>query len=107
NLLIATLGLSIVLQALAVLVWGRDPVAYPSIFSEAPVSFLGLRVQSVNLWIMGLGFAAMAALQFFFQRTLVGIGWRASSLDPATAALYGVSRRRNVALTFGLSAALG
>ena len=95
------------LPAIAVLIWGRDPVAYPALFTDAPVRFLGLGVQPLNLRILGLGFAAMAALQFFFQQTLVGIGWRAASLDPATAALYGVSPRRNVALTFGLSAALG
>ncbi|MBL8700238.1 MAG: ABC transporter permease [Alphaproteobacteria bacterium] len=107
NLLIATLGLSIALQALAIVVWGREPIAYPSIFPTEPVIVLGIRAQALNLWILGLGFAAMAALQYFFRFTLTGIAWRAASLDPATAALYGVSRRRNVALTFAISGALG
>jgi branched-chain amino acid transport system permease protein len=107
NLLIATLGLSIALQALAIILWGREPIAYPQLFSSAPVVVLGLRMQALNLWILGLGLAAMAALHWFFSRTLTGIAWRAASLDPATAALYGVSRSRNVALTFGISGALG
>jgi branched-subunit amino acid ABC-type transport system permease component len=105
--LIATLGVAIALPAIAVMIWGRDPIAYPPLFRPEPIEVFGLRVQLLNLWILGLGFAAMAGLQFFFHRTLAGIGWRAASLDPATAALYGVSRNRNVALTLGLSGALG
>jgi branched-chain amino acid transport system permease protein len=107
NLLIATLGLSIIIQSVAILVWGREPVAYPRIFDEAPVQVLGIRVRSLNLWILGLSLSVMAALQYFFRRTLTGIAWRAASLDPATASLYGVSHRRTVAMTFGISAALG
>jgi branched-chain amino acid transport system permease protein len=107
NLLIATLGISIALQALAIILWGREPVPYPDIFSGQPVSLMGIRLQHLNLWILFLGLASMVALQFFFQKTMTGISWRAASLDPSTAALYGVNRRRNVSLTFALSAALG
>ena len=107
NLLIATLGVSIALQSIAIVIWGREPIAYPRIFSDAPLQFAGLRVRSLNLWILGLSFAVMAALQFFFRRTLTGIAWRAASLDAATASVVRVSQRRTVALTFGISAALG
>ncbi|MCF8086991.1 MAG: ABC transporter permease [Desulfotignum sp.] len=107
NLLIATLGISISLQALAIILWGREPVPYPDIFSVEPVMFFGIRLQHLNLWILCLGLASMAALQFFFQKTMTGISWRAASLDPSTAALYGVNRQRNVSLTFALSGALG
>jgi branched-chain amino acid transport system permease protein len=106
NLLIATLGVSVALQALAVIIWGREPIPYPTLFGADAISIGGIRIQVLNLWILGLAIVSMAALQYFFQRTLTGISWRAAALDPSTAALYGVSRRRNVALTFGLSAAL-
>jgi branched-chain amino acid transport system permease protein len=106
NLLIATLGLSIALQAMVLIVWGREPVTYPPLFSTDPVMILGVRAQQLNLWILGLGLSVMAALQYFFKRTLTGVSWRAASLDPVTASLYGVNRSRNVALTFGISGAL-
>ncbi len=106
NLLIATLGVSVALQALAIVTWGREPIPYPALFATESISVGGIRVQVLNLWILGLALVVMAGLQYFFQRTLTGISWRAAALDPSTAALYGVSRRRNVALTFGLSAAL-
>ena len=107
NLLIATLGISIALQALAIVIWGREPVPYPEVFSGQTLHLAGIRLQHLNLWILCLGLATMAALQFFFKKTMTGISWRAASLDPATAALYGVNRKRNVSLTFALSAALG
>ena len=106
NLLIATLGLSVALQALAIVLWGREPIPYPKLFATETITIGGISIGVLNLWILGLAVGTMAALQFFFQRTLTGISWRAAALDPATAALYGVSRRWNVALTFGLSAAL-
>lgn len=106
NLLIATLGMSVALQAFAIIIWGREPIPYPPIFGQ-PITVLGIAVQPLNLWILGLGFALMAALHLFFQKTLIGISWRAASLDPNTAALYGVNRSTNVALTFGISAGLG
>jgi branched-chain amino acid transport system permease protein len=106
NLLIATLGLSIALQALILILWGREPLSYPPLFSAEPVLLLGVHAQRLNLWILGLGLSVMAALQYFFKRTLTGISWRAAALDPATASLYGVNRSRNVALTFGISGAL-
>ena len=73
NLLIATLGISIALQALAIILWGREPVPYPDIFRGQPVILLGIRLQHLNLWILFLGLATMAALQFFFQKTMTGI----------------------------------
>lgn len=106
NLLIATLGMSVALQAFAIIVWGREPIPYPPIFGRG-ITVLGIAVQPLNLWILGLGFALMAGLHLFFRKTLVGISWRAASLDPSTATLYGVDRSANVALTFGISAGLG
>ncbi|RTL67131.1 MAG: hypothetical protein EKK41_17385 [Hyphomicrobiales bacterium] len=106
NLLIATLGISIALQALAIIIWGREPLPYPELFAGEPVRIFGIVARQQNLWILGLGLSVMAALQYFFKRTMTGISWRAAALDPVTAALYGVNRRRNRALTFGLSAAL-
>ena len=68
NLLIATLGISIALQALAIVIWGREPVPYPEIFSGQTLYFAGIRLQYLNLWILCLGLASMAAPAVFFQK---------------------------------------
>jgi branched-chain amino acid transport system permease protein len=107
NLFIATLGLREILRTVAILVWGPEPQRYPALFGDEPLRIVGLFVRPQNLVVLGLAVVAMLALQYFLYRTLVGIAWRAASRDPETAALYGVSRRRNVALTFALSSALG
>lgn len=106
NLLIATLGISVMLQALAIILWGREPLKYPTALSGTLV--VGhVQIQQLNLWIMVLSAILMIALQWFLTKTRLGIAWRAASLDPQTAQLYGVNRNVNVALTFGISAGLG
>jgi len=107
NLFIATLGLQVILQTVAILVWGADPRPYPQIAGQDPITVAGVVMRPQNLLILGLALAIMALMQFFLKRTRLGIAWRAAALDPDTAALYGVNRRRNVALTFALSSALG
>jgi branched-chain amino acid transport system permease protein len=107
NLFIATLGLQVILQTVAILVWGADPRPYPQIAGQNPITVAGVVMRPQNLLILGLALAIMALMQFFLKRTRLGIAWRAAALDPDTAALYGVNRRRNVALTFALSSALG
>lgn len=106
NLLIATLGISVMLQAVAIIVWGREPLKYPTAPGGA-LTIWGVRIQQLNLWIMVLSAALMIALQWFLVKTRLGIAWRAASLDPQTAQLYGVNRNIHVALTFGISAGLG
>jgi branched-chain amino acid transport system permease protein len=103
----STLGLSMILQVVGILVWGPEPLIYPPVLGTKPIVFAGLMIDSRSLWILGTGIVIMVVLQYFFHRTMTGISWRAASLDRDTAALYGVSRRRNVALTFAISSALG
>lgn len=104
--LIATVGLSLTLQALGIIVWGAEPVSYPTL-SGQPLRVGGVVIRAQNLWILGLSLVTTLGFQFFLQRTLTGISWRACALNADTAALMGVSRKRNVALTFAISSALG
>jgi len=104
---ISTLGLSMILQVLGILIWGAEPLIYPPVLGTKPVVIAGLTIDSRSLWIVATGIVLMVVLQYFFQRTMTGVSWRAAALDRDTAALYGVSRRRNVALTFAISSALG
>lgn len=106
NLLIATLGAGIAMQTLARIIWGPKPFRYPTVFPEQPILLWGIRIQSLNLWIILVGIVLMALIQFLFQRTMAGISWRAASLDRSTAELMGVKVDRTVALTFGISGAL-
>jgi branched-chain amino acid transport system permease protein len=104
---VSTLGLSMVLQVGELAIWGAEPLVYPPVLGQEPITLGNLTVDSRSVWILVTGLVLMAGLHLFLHRTMIGISWRAASLDSATAALYGVSRRRNVALTFAISSALG
>lgn len=105
-LLISTVGLSLTLQALGIVIWGAEPMRYPGLTGET-LEFAGLVLRPQTLWILGLGLVTVVGFHLFLHRTLTGISWRASALAPEAAALMGVSRKRNVALTFAISSGLG
>lgn len=104
--LIATVGLSLTLQAAGIIIWGAEPMSYPAL-SGQPLQLGSISIRPQNLWILGLSLIMMVGFRFFLQNTLTGISWRACALDPDTASLMGVSRKRNVALTFAISSGLG
>src|ERR1700753_768912 len=54
NVMIATLGVSIVLQNVARLVWGSEPMRYPTLFSSKGIVFAGFAVSPQLVWIVVL-----------------------------------------------------
>lgn len=60
-----------------------------------------------TLWVLGTTLAAVAALWWFFNRTLSGKAMLAVSHNRLAAQLVGISVRRVLLVSFGLSAALG
>jgi branched-subunit amino acid ABC-type transport system permease component len=107
NLLIVTIGISILLQNVARLAWGSEPLRYPRVFGTRPFVFGEVVVASYVPWVLVFGVAVMVALQLFFARTPTGIAMRASAQDPLAARLMGVSVDRMITYTFAISAALG
>jgi branched-subunit amino acid ABC-type transport system permease component len=107
NMMIATIGLSIVLQNLGKLIWGSRTLDYPSVFSSSPYQIGGVLVPSYVPWIVIVGVVLMVGLQAFFSRTATGIAMRGASEDPVTARLMGVDPNRMILYTLGISGALG
>ena len=105
NMIIATVGLGIFLQNVAILVWGAEPVRYPLKYGD-PFILGPVRVPAHNLWVLGVGVAAMALLQLFFARTKTGIAMRASAFNPVTARLMGIPVDRMNLYTFAIGSAL-
>jgi branched-chain amino acid transport system permease protein len=108
--LITAIGMSIILQHLALLIWGRDPRAFPQIIenpSFAIGSTGGAAITGVQIAIILLSFALMAGLTWFVYRTRFGIAIRATAEDVRVAALMGVDANRVIAATFVIGAALG
>jgi branched-chain amino acid transport system permease protein len=107
TLIIITIGASILLRGLAGLVWDKKIHAVPAFSGEAPIAIAGATLLPQSLWVLGATVAAVAALWWFFNRTLTGKAILALSHNRLAAQLVGVSVRRVLAVSFGLSAALG
>ena len=107
NLIIATVGIGICLRLVSQLIWGAAPLRYPvSVGQVGHLVVAGLPISVQHIWIIALAILSMLGLHYFFQRTLLGIAWRASAYDSYTAEIMGVSFDRVVTMTFGISSML-
>jgi branched-chain amino acid transport system permease protein len=109
--LITAIGVSIVLQHLALLVWSRNIIAFPQII-ELKLFHLGssetsAAITNVQLAIIATSIAMMAGLLLLVYRTRMGIAMRATSQNPQVAGLMGIDINRVISATFVIGAALG
>jgi len=105
--LILTIGASIALRGMALIVWGTDPVALPAFSSGPPLHFLGATMVRQGLWVLAVAAVVFAALWFFFTRTYPGTAVRACAINARAARLMGIRVDRTYLLAFALSGALG
>jgi branched-subunit amino acid ABC-type transport system permease component len=100
NIIIATLGVSLILQNVARLVWGSEPLRYPPLFRARGIDLFGYAISPQLIWIVVLGFVMMASLQAFFRYTRLGIAMQAAAQDPQAAQLMGINVKRTTTYTF-------
>jgi len=105
--LITAIGMSIILQHLALLIWGRNPLAFPQIIDNRVFGFGGAAISSVQIAILLLSLIMMAGLSWFVYRTRFGIAIRATAENVHVAGLMGVNANRVIAATFVIGAGLG
>jgi branched-chain amino acid transport system permease protein len=107
NLIIATLGVSIVLSNAAILVWGAEPIRYPTIYRTSALMLGPVRIPPQFLAPLIVGGLLMVGLQLFFSKSLIGMAMRAAAQDPETARLMGINIDRTIQYTFAISGAMG
>lgn len=105
-----TLGLFLVLNAVAGYLWNFNPRAFPSMFPNAPDAFFGiggarLRYTVVGTWAV-IGFMGVV-LWFILSKTKVGLAFRAVSSNTESARLVGVRVGRTLMFGWALAAAFG
>ena len=109
--LITAIGMSIVLQHLALLVWSRNIIAFPQIIELKLYHFGGsdtsAAISNVQIVIILASVAMMAGLLALVHRTKIGIAMRATSQNPQIAGLMGVDINSVISITFVIGAALG
>jgi branched-chain amino acid transport system permease protein len=105
--LITAIGVSIILQHLAMLVWSRNVLAFPQIIKTTTYTFGGATISNVQIAIIAVCFAMMGGLAMLIYRTRLGTAMRATAQNPQVAGLMGVDVNRVIAATFVIGAALG
>jgi branched-chain amino acid transport system permease protein len=104
--LIATIGVSVMLEN-AMLAWfGPIPYAFDSPYSERVIRVAGMFFTAQSVLIIAVSTAAIGLLYAFMKFTFLGKALRAVAQDRETAGLMGINPNRVIMLTFVIASAL-
>jgi len=104
--LITAIGISILLQTFAMMIWGRSPIPFPQLLSPEPIMIGGAMITQTQVLLLVLAAVAMGALVLLVERTRMGRAMRAVAENPRVAGLMGVDANRVIVATFAIGAAL-
>lgn len=104
--LISAIGVSIALQQIAALVWGRNYLRFPDVVENPHYEWGGAVITEVQGVILCTALLLMLGLWLLVQRTRLGRAMRATAQNPAVAGLMGVDVNRIIAITFVLGSGL-
>jgi branched-chain amino acid transport system permease protein len=107
NLVIITIGGSILMRGLAMLVWGKDTHAIPPFSGDDPIAIAGATILPQHLWILGVTVIIIAVNKLYFYHTISGKAMRACAYNRRAAGLVGIDVRRMVLFSFIISSAMG
>jgi branched-chain amino acid transport system permease protein len=106
--IIATLGLNVVLNSLAGLIWGHQTYTFPSPFTfMAPLRVAGVPVPIDSIVNIGVGLVVIVGMTLFLRLTWTGLGLRAASQNQMVARLMGVSITKSSAIAWALGGLVG
>ena len=105
NGMIVTIGLALILQNVALMVFGPDPQSLPAIATGASTVF-GLTVANSRLAVVGFALVVLLILYAFLRHSPMGRGLRAVVEDADIAAIHGVRSRLYYPLGFGIGVGL-
>ncbi|MBX3602039.1 MAG: branched-chain amino acid ABC transporter permease [Rubrivivax sp.] len=104
--LITAMGMSLMLQTLAMIVWKPNPKPYPLLLPTEPINLGGPVISVTQCLILGLTATILAGLMFLVNRTKLGRAMRATAENPRVAALMGVKPDMVISATFIIGAML-
>ena len=104
--LITAIGVSMLLQNLALLIFGAASKPFPTVISVSPIRFSGLQISFVTVLTILAASALMIVLQVFVKTSKPGKAMRAASEDYSTAQLMGINVNNTITLTFAIGCAL-
>jgi branched-chain amino acid transport system permease protein len=107
TVVIMTIGLVLVFNGLAALIWSAEIRAFPSPFPNDTWRVGGVAISQQDVGTFAAVLMLVGLLWAFFQFTKVGLALRASALNPDASRLVGVRVGWMLAIGWGLAALLG
>jgi hypothetical protein len=106
TVLITAIGVLLLLQNAGQKLFGANPKAFPRVFPEHQLQFVGLTISSSQIVVLVGALALLAALHHAVHRTWIGTAMRAVAFNATAASLVGINNDRIISFTFALGSAL-
>jgi branched-chain amino acid transport system permease protein len=104
--LISSIGVTIVLQNMAIYIFGGQQVAFPETIKQELYRIGPVTISSVQVFILVVALMLMVFLWLFIERSKMGRAIRATAENHETAALLGVNVNRVVLVTFIIASSI-
>jgi branched-chain amino acid transport system permease protein len=104
--LITAIGMSILLQTLAMIIWKPNYKPYPTLLPSTPFNIGGAVITPTQVLILAMTAASLAVLMWVVNSTKLGRAMRATAENPRVAALMGVKPDLVISATFVMGAVL-
>lgn len=107
NMILATVGFSLLFESVALIKWGGYGLAVPTFTGDKMLKVGGVAVAPQSLWIIGIMVVIFVGLHLLSTRTRIGKQMTATATNPSAARGSGISTNRIIILAFAISAAIG
>lgn len=104
--LITAIGVSYLLQNLALLIFDATPIPFQSVIQVPSITIGGLTISGVTMVTLVITIISMVILTLFINKTKAGSAMRAVSEDKGAAELMGINVNQTISLTFAIGSAL-
>ncbi len=104
--LITAIGMSILLQTLAMIIWKPNYKAFPTLLPADPIDIGGAVITPTQIMILGVTAISLALLMWLVNGTRLGRAMRATAENPRVATLMGVRPDTIISATFIIGAVL-
>ncbi|HTH60807.1 MAG TPA: branched-chain amino acid ABC transporter permease [Paraburkholderia sp.] len=111
--LITAIGVSILLETLAMMIWGRNPLPFPQLLPTDPIAVVpagaggpGVVISMTEIAIIVVAFLMMGGLMLLVHKTRLGRAMRSIAENQQVASLMGVNPNFVISVTFMIGSAL-
>jgi branched-chain amino acid transport system permease protein len=104
SVIMVTIGLSTIFQAVTKWTFGTNAQPFPPIFQTQTVRFLGLQIQTAYLLSLAVSLGMMGAMAWFFKVSKYGLAMRATAYNQQIAQSLGISVKNVFAMAWAISA---